>query len=72
MLGPMSVRLVVLAVATSLAVAAGTAWLLELSLGSLVLLAPVIVVGAAAVSGLTLLWTRALVESVRGTRRSER
>jgi hypothetical protein len=63
-----SARAALLAVAASLAMAGATAWLLELSLGSLVLLAPVIVLGAAALSGLAMLWGRALVASLRGSR----
>jgi hypothetical protein len=42
------------------------AWLLELSLESVLLLAPVIVIGTAAVVGLLLLWARAFWENVRG------
>ena len=68
MLGPMSVRLASFAVAASLAMAAGAAWLLELSLGSVVLLAPVFVVGAAAITGLVMLWGRAFAASVRRRR----
>ena len=36
------------------------------SLERLLLLAPVIVVGGAAIAGLTLVWTRALMHSLRG------
>jgi hypothetical protein len=64
----MSLRLTAFALASSLVVAAATAWLLELSLGSIVLLAPVIVVGAGAVSALVVLWARALAATVRGRR----
>jgi len=42
------------------------AWLFELSLDRVLLLAPVIVFGTAAVLGLILLWARALWENVRG------
>ena len=62
----MSLRLAAFAVVVSALAALATAWLLELSLGSVVLLAPVIVVGAAAVSGLLALWARMLAASVRG------
>ena len=56
------------AVAASLGMAAAAAWLLELSAGSLVLLAPVLVVGAAAIAGLAMLWGKALAASLRGRR----
>jgi nitrate reductase gamma subunit len=42
------------------------AWLFELSFEHVVLLAPVIVFGTAAVVGLVVLWARALLENVRG------
>ncbi len=68
MLGPMSFRLAAFAVAATVAMAAAAAWMLELSLGSVVLLAPVMVIGAAALSGLAMLWGRAFVASIRGRR----
>ena len=64
----MSVRLAAFATVATIASAAVAAWLLELSLGSVLLLAPVFVIGAGAVSGLVMLWGRALVASVRGRR----
>jgi nitrate reductase gamma subunit len=48
--------------------ALGVAWLFELSTEHVLVLAPVIVVGTAAVVGLVLLWTRAAWESVRRSR----
>jgi nitrate reductase gamma subunit len=50
-----------LCVLTALAVA----WLFELSTESVLALAPVIVVGTAAVVGLVLLWARAARDSLR-------
>jgi hypothetical protein len=47
----------------------GVAWLFELSTERVLLLAPVIVLGTAAVVGLVLLWTRAAWESVRRSSR---
>jgi hypothetical protein len=46
-------------------VALGVAWLFELSTEHVLALAPVIVVGTAAVVGLVLLWVKAARESVR-------
>jgi len=46
-------------------VAFGVAWLFELSAEHVLALAPVIVVGTAAVVGLVLLWARAAWESLR-------
>lgn len=43
----------------------GVAWLFELSTEHVLVLAPVIVVGTAAVCGLVLLWIRAARESLR-------
>jgi hypothetical protein len=48
------------------AVALATTWAFELSAERLALLAPVIVVGGAAIAGLTLVWTRAFMDSLRG------
>ena len=45
-----------------------TAWLFELSTERVLLLAPVIVLGTAAVVGLALLWTRAALDSLRRSR----
>jgi hypothetical protein len=42
------------------------AWLFELSLEHVLVLAPVIVLGTGAVVGLLLLWSRALWENLRG------
>jgi len=49
-------------------VALGVAWLFELSTEHVLALAPVIVVGTAAVLGLVLLWVKAARESVRRSR----
>ena len=46
-------------------VAFGVAWLFELSTEHVLALAPVIVVGTAAVVGLLLLWARAAWDSLR-------
>jgi hypothetical protein len=62
-------RLVVFLVVVCAVVALLTTWLLELSLERLILLAPVIVVGGAAIAGLALVWARAFAESVRPRRR---
>jgi nitrate reductase gamma subunit len=48
--------------------ALGVAWLFELSTEHVLALAPVIVVGTAAVVGLVLLWVKAARESVRRSR----
>jgi hypothetical protein len=45
--------------------ALGVAWLFELSTQSVLALAPVIVVGTAAIVGLGLLWARAAWDSLR-------
>jgi nitrate reductase gamma subunit len=45
------------------------AWFFELSTAHVLALAPVIVVGTAAVVGLVLLWTRAAWETLRGSRK---
>jgi hypothetical protein len=63
---PRAVALSALATAALVALAA---WLLELSLERAVLLAPVLVVGAAAVAGLAILWTRVALQSLRRHRR---
>jgi hypothetical protein len=59
--GPI-VFLVVVCTAVTLA----AVWAFELSWERVFLLAPVLVVGGAAVAGLALVWTRALRESLRG------
>jgi hypothetical protein len=41
-------------------------WAFELSWERVFLLAPVLLVGGAAIAGLALVWTRALFESLRG------
>lgn len=51
------------------ALVVGTALLLGWPLERAVYLAPVIVVGAAALVGLGILWTRVAIESLRETRR---
>jgi hypothetical protein len=61
--GPVAFLVLVCAVVTAAAV-----WAFELSLERVVLLAPVLVVGGAAIAGLLLVWTRAFLESVRGSR----
>ena len=50
--------------------ALGVAWLFELSTEHVLVLAPVIVVGTAAVVGLVLLWAKAALENLRGRRGS--
>jgi hypothetical protein len=45
------------------------AWLFELSTEHVLVLAPVIVLGAAAVVGLLVLWAAAARDSLRGVRR---
>jgi hypothetical protein len=62
------VRRVLLWIAGPACVAAAflTAWLFELSLENVLVLAPVIVLGTAAVVALVLLWARAFWENVRG------
>jgi hypothetical protein len=63
-----SIRLAAAALALSAAVAFVAAWALELSLESVVLLAPVIVFSAAAIAGLVGLWGRVVYESLRRQR----
>jgi nitrate reductase gamma subunit len=46
----------------------GVAWLFELSTENVLVLAPVIVLGTAAVAGLVLLWIRAARDSLRGSK----
>jgi hypothetical protein len=46
-----------------------TAWFFELSAERVLLLAPVIVFGTAAVVGLVLVWTRAAMDSLRRSKK---
>ena len=48
------------------AVTLGAVWAFELSWERVVLLAPVLIVGGAALAGVALVWTRAFIESLRG------
>ena len=59
--GPVAFLVLVCLVVTLAAV-----WVYELSLERVLLLAPVLVVGGAAIAGLLLVWTRAFRESLRG------
>ena len=61
--GPIAFLVVVCTVVTLVAV-----WAFELSLERVLLLAPVLLVGGAAIAGLALVWTRAFLETVRGGR----
>jgi hypothetical protein len=63
-----SVRVVVASVAVAAVVLAG-ALVLDVSLARAALLAPVLVVGVAAVAGLLLLWVRVGLEQLRESRR---
>ena len=60
--------LVLLSAAAALAVFGVSVWLLELSVERALLLAPVLVAGAAAIVGLVVLWTRIAYESLRRQR----
>jgi hypothetical protein len=44
-----------------------TAWLFDVSVGHVVLLAPVVVLVAAAIAGLGVFWARAAADSIRGS-----
>jgi hypothetical protein len=44
-----------------------TAWLFDVSVGHVVLLAPVVVLVAAAIAGLAVFWARAAADSIRGS-----
>jgi hypothetical protein len=57
-------RLVVL-IGIAVALAVGTAWLLELSLERVLILAPALVLGTGLVIAVLMLLARALVESIR-------
>jgi hypothetical protein len=59
--GPVAFLVVVCAAVTLAAV-----WAFELSWERVALLAPVLVVGGAALAGLALVWARAFLETVRG------
>ena len=59
--GPLVFLVVVCAAVTVAAI-----WAFELSLERTLLLAPVLIVGGAAIAGLALVWTRAFRESLRG------
>ena len=48
------------------AVTLAAVWAFELSWERVFLLAPVLIVGGAAIAGLALVWTRAFRESLRG------
>ena len=61
-------RVVLIAVAACLALAAITALLLDWSFGKAVILSPVIVMVAGAAGFLLVLWTRILVDTFRGRR----
>ena len=63
----MSVRVVAASVAVT-ALVLGSAWLFELPLERAALLAPVLVVGVAAVAGLFVLWGRVAWEQYRESR----
>jgi hypothetical protein len=62
-------RVVLIAIAACLALAALTALLLDWSFGKAVILSPVIVMVAGAAGFLLVLWTRILVDTFRGRRR---
>ena len=65
----MRARVVLIAFAACVALAAITALLLDWSFGKAVILSPVIVMVAGAAAFLVVLWTRILWESIRGHRR---
>jgi hypothetical protein len=62
-------RVVLIAFAACLGLAAITALLLDWSFGKAVILSPVIVMVAGAAGFLLVLWTRILVDTFRGRRR---
>ena len=64
----MRIRLVVIALAACLTLAAITALILDWSFGKAVILAPVIVMVAGAAGFLIVLWGRIIWESIRGAR----
>jgi hypothetical protein len=61
-------RVVLIALAACLTLAAVTALLLDWSFGKAVILSPVIVLVAGAAGFLLVLWTRILVDTFRGRR----
>ncbi len=65
----MRARVVLIAFAACVALAAITALLLDWSFGKAVILSPVIVMVAGAAAFLVVLWTRILWESIRDHRR---
>ena len=67
-MAPVTVRVAVASVAVTLLVLL-TVWLTELSLERAILLAPVLVIGLAAVTGLVVFWSRVGWESFRTSRR---
>ncbi|HEY7694199.1 MAG TPA: hypothetical protein VH816_17815 [Gaiellaceae bacterium] len=64
----MHLRVVLIAVAACLGLAALTALLLDWSFGKAVILSPVIVLVAGAAGFLVVLWTRIIVDTFRGRR----
>jgi hypothetical protein len=64
----MRTRVVLIAFAACLALAAITALLLDWSFGKAVILSPVIVMVAGAAGFLLVLWTRIIVDTFRGRR----
>ena len=65
----MSLRLAVATVAVTVLVLV-TVWITELSFERAILLAPVLVIGVAAVAGLIVFWSRVGWDSLRRVRRS--
>lgn len=65
-------RLTALSIVAITAAALLVAWVYELSLENLLVLAPVIVVGAAAAAGLLVLWTRVGLEWLQASRHPRR
>jgi hypothetical protein len=63
-------RVVLIALAACLALAAITALLLDWSFGKAVILSPVIVLVAGAAGFLLVLWTRILLDTFRGRRKA--
>jgi hypothetical protein len=68
-LKPVSLRLAVATVAVTVLVLV-TVWITELSFERAILLAPVLVIGVAAVAGLIVFWSRVGWDSLRRVRRS--
>ena len=63
--GPVRLRLYIAAAGASLGLTLLAAWVFEWPFEKAALLSPVIVVGAGAVAGLIVLWTRVAWESIR-------